>query len=296
MNVNVTRDTDQFLNIDGKEGSGNIGLKIEKESFKPQSDNLHFIMNDDVKNSFNEETNESVEEDNVDDYDYNQTDQNNSVVPESYQGQNEWGGQPLNGGLSYEEVEKEKAKHLSKLSRLSQNPQLTCRKLTYMNSLEEIKAEVYRCEKDLEIIQGVQLYRNGLVFLSSGMEFGLDKGMGWNTMNGWSHVVTKDVNNNNYDKVLEEIYEIWGGAGVMRPEFKLVMMLGSSAFNFHLQKLMAEKAFSNPSMMASFAQKMKGPSEDTDEILRRLDAESDVSSVVSEPPQPKKRGRKKKTA
>lgn len=291
MNVNVTRDTDQFLNIDGKEGSGNIGLKIEKESFRPQSDNLHFIMNDDVKNSFNEEINESVEEDN----DYNQNDQsnNNSVAADSYQGQNNWGNQDT--GLSYEEMEKEKANYLSKLSRLSQNPQLTCRKLTYMNSLEEIKAEVYRCEKDLEIIQGVQLYRNGLVFLSSGMEFGLDKGMGWNTMNGWSHVVTKDVNNNNYDKVLEEIYEIWGGAGVMRPEFKLVMMLGSSAFNFHLQKLMAEKAMSNPSMMASFAQKMKGPSEDTDEILRRLDAESDVSSVVSEPPQPKKRGRKKKT-
>lgn len=317
MNINVTRNTDQILNIDPKRETTSSGIQIEKANFIPrekEQENLEFIMNEDAKfqndnnlnNSFestgdnygNDDENEhnSNEYGNEYDNDYSHEENTGYNMP-SY---NEDYGDNL-GGLTHEEIEKEKAKYLSKLYRLSQNPQLSCRRLTHMNSLDEIKSEVFRCEKDLEIIQGVHLYRNGLIFLSSGMEFGMDKGMGWNTMNGWSHVVTKDVNNNNYDKVLEEIYEIWGGAGVMRPEFKLLMMLGSSAFNFHLQKLMAEQAMGNPNMMAAFAErmakgaKMRGPSEDTDEILRKLE-ESDVSSVASDPPpQPKKRGRKKKT-
>jgi hypothetical protein len=218
----------------------------------------------------------------------------------------------VNNGMSYEEVEREKAKLLSKLGRLAENPNLSVRKLNSSHSYEEIKSEVYRLERDLEIIQGVQMYRHGLVFMSSMLETGATKGLGMTTLQDWSQLVSRDVNNNNYDQVLEEIYEIWGGAGLMRPEIKLMFMLGGSAYTFHLQKMIATQHFNKmnggnfapqgnqSSGYSSFGQRteMKGPSEDTDEILRRLAREdvSDVSSVASEPIKTqKKRGRPKKT-
>ena len=309
MNINLTREEDKTLNINNVDNYVDSAIKLERN--KPSEtidDSLKFMMNSNAKKNIMEDYSNDLQNDYQSD---NQSvsinesaSYNGSNISNEIYNQNNYS----DPNISYEEIEREKAKMLSKLGRLSQNSKLSARRLNSSHSLEEIKAEVYRLEKDLEIINGVEAYKHGLIFLTSMMEKGAVDYMGINTLKNYSTIVSRDVNSNNYDQVLEEIYEIWGGAGLLRPEIKLLLMLGGTAYTVHLQNLIANQHYytgrynkqdhvnTQQNNYENFAKPMKGPSEDTDDILRRLAEEnvSDISSVASVEKPIKKRGRPKK--
>jgi hypothetical protein len=206
------------------------------------------------------------------------------------------GREDIGSEETYEEIQNQKILYLTKLRRLSKNTNLIIRKLNLEHSLEEIKAEIARINAEIYLDDGLEYCRNGLLFLVNSMEmmnktfspFGAD-------LNGWSNVVMSEITS--YDSVFEELCIKYSNSVVMPPEMKLVCMIGSSAFAFHLKKKMAEKAFD----MMNNKREMRGPSMNTDDILDELrsDASSDVSSVsrtsekVIKVPA-KKRGRKPK--
>lgn len=278
MNINLSRDSPKSLNINNNlnETGGNVKISSEYKELDNFDEGIKYMLNNDAKNKTLEE--DLYREEPVD---------NNSLYNESIPDSVDNVDQTPN--MSYEDIEQEKAKYLSRLKRLAKNPDIECRRLDSSYSLEEIKGEVFRAEKDRDSLLGLGMYKNGLKFFTSVMETGAEYTLKPNPIQGWSNVIEKSIDNSEYDSVLEELYEIYGGSSVLRPEIRLVCMLGASAFMYAQQKKIAD------SMRSSM---MRGPSDDTDALLARYAKEDDTSSVSSfgssGKPKTKKRGRPKK--
>ena len=83
-------------------------------------------------------------------------------------------------------------------------------------------------------------------------------------LDGWSESVNDSITD--FDEVFEQLYEKYGGGGEMAPELKLVMMLGGSAFMFHLSNTMFKSNIpnmgdimqQNPDLMKQFAKAAVG--------------------------------------
>lgn len=223
--------------------------------------------------------------------------------------------------LSYEDIQNDKARYLSQLRKLEMKGHVSSRRFGMEHRLSDIKGEVIKIRKDIETDRAVDTITQGLLFCISGIElintrydpFGVD-------LEGWSRSIA--ANQDSYEDVIEEIYEKWFAGGHMPPEMKLVMMISFSAVSFNLGKQASkpENFGFMQSLMKGFAKpgnkgksspqppnKMKGPSVNTDDLIKSLNNDdfSDVSSVMTEAsekpnektisvPQPKKRGRKPK--
>jgi len=78
-------------------------------------------------------------------------------------------------------------------------------------------------------------------------------------LDGWSESVNENIID--YDEIFEELSEKYGGKSEMAPEIKLLMMLGGSAFMFHLTNTMFKTSIpgmddimkQNPDLMKQFA-------------------------------------------
>ena len=83
-------------------------------------------------------------------------------------------------------------------------------------------------------------------------------------LDGWSESINENITD--YDEVFEELSEKYGGKTEMAPEIKLLMMLGGSAFMFHLTNTMFKSSIpgmddilkQNPDLMNQFAKAAVG--------------------------------------
>ena len=83
-------------------------------------------------------------------------------------------------------------------------------------------------------------------------------------LDGWSESVNENIAD--FDEVFEELAEKYGGKSEVAPEIKLLMMLGGSAFMFHLTNTMFKSSIpgmddimrQNPDLMKQFAQAAVG--------------------------------------
>jgi hypothetical protein len=207
---------------------------------------------------------------------------------------------------NFEKVQGEKSFYLSQLNRLRKKGQST-RSLTMQNSLEEIRGEVMRVKKEMDMDNGVNYCRQGLMFAISTIEM-CDGNYNNNSfaLKGWSQNVMTDIEN--YDTVFEELYDKYYSTVTMSPEIKLITMVAGSAFMFSLQKKML-----SGQNIPERQREMKGPSIDTDALLEELNdldleeisnlSERSEESIKIEEPVPqdetkvidiKKRGRPRK--
>lgn len=202
-------------------------------------------------------------------------------------------------GLSYEEIQHQKAFYLSQLKRLEKKGHFCSRRLGTEHSLSEIKGEVLKIKKEIEIDRGINYCKKGLMFFVTTIEMLNNRYDPFDIeLDGWSNVMMADQDN--YDDVFEELYEKYNTKVSMSPEIKLISMVAGSAMMFHLQKSLVNKHLSGNGggllgSLGNFAnnftqrekspepQKMKGPSVDTDELLRKLNTDdfSDISSNTS---------------
>lgn len=209
--------------------------------------------------------------------------------------------------LSYEEIQQQKAYYLTQLKLYAEKGKFSSRRLGPEHQLSDIKAEVFKIRKEIEITRGINYCRMGLMFFVGSIEMlntTYDPSGGMVDLNGWSAVVLADKEE--YDEVFQELYEKYAGNVSMAPELKLISMVLGSAFAFQLSRFgLAGNSGSNPAaglgnLLGAFSgkkangntsetkaqdKKMKGPSVDTDELLRKLnDDMSDTMSTVSEEP------------
>lgn len=161
---------------------------------------------------------------------------------------------------SYEDIQKEKFELLCNLERLEDKGIRLEKKYTMESDFKEMKMEYDRVVKRRETDSSVKFQRKMLVAFVTAIEFlngrfdPLDV-----KLNGWSESVHENIND--YDDVFEELHEKYKGKSKMAPELKLMLMLGGSAFMFHLTNTMFKTSLpgmgdimkQNPDLMRQFA-------------------------------------------
>ena len=135
-----------------------------------------------------------------------------------------------------------------------------------MNSpLEDMRNEYLKLKKQREIDNSVKFQRKVMMAAITGLEFLNNKFDPFDVkLDGWSESINENIND--YDEVFEELAEKYGGSSEVAPEIKLLMMLGGSAFMFHLTNTMFKTSIpgmddimkQNPDLMKQFAQAAVG--------------------------------------
>ena len=101
--------------------------------------------------------------------------------------------------------------------------------------MEEIQCEYETIRKEANLEQSMKVSKNILISVCSVLEFMNNKFDPMDiVLDGWSEEVNEDVENGDYDEVLEDLYDKYADAIEMGPELKLLMMIGGSAVKFHL--------------------------------------------------------------
>ena len=139
-----------------------------------------------------------------------------------------------------EYIRKEKSELLYKFSKIRNLEKWSSLKFDMTNSLEEIKNEFDRVTNAIKVDRSVNFLKRMLLLGVQGVEmlnnkfdpFGVD-------LDGWGEAMSYNMENQDYDDVMTELYEKYKSAGEMSPEVKLIFMIVSSAAFFTISKKLA---------------------------------------------------------
>jgi len=130
---------------------------------------------------------------------------------------------------------REKRKLLFKLKRYEKKGFKLSSKFSINTPLEEIQCEYETIRKEASLEQSLKVSKNILISVCSILEFMNNKFDPLDVvLDGWSEEINEDVENGDYDEVLEDLYDKYADTVEMGPEIKLLMMIGGSAVKFHL--------------------------------------------------------------
>ena len=140
---------------------------------------------------------------------------------------------PPQRAKTLEEIAIEKQELLYRLERLEANGFKPSRKFNMSSNLEDIKFEYERMKKQRDVDKSIKFQRKILMAVTSGIEFVNNKFDPLNIkLDGWSESIYENLHE--YDDIFEELHEKYKSKVKMAPEIKLLMMVGGSAFMFHL--------------------------------------------------------------
>ncbi len=132
-----------------------------------------------------------------------------------------------------DEINQEKQEMLYRLERFMQNGFKTSRKFNMTSNYEDIKFEYERIKNQRDIDKSIKFQRKILMAVCSGVEFLNGKFDPLNVkLDGWSESIYENLQE--YDEVFEDLHEKYKEKMKIAPELKLLMMVGGSAFMFHL--------------------------------------------------------------
>ena len=153
--------------------------------------------------------------------------------------------------LSPFEIKKRKRELLIKLSQLKEKGIAPSRDYSQNDLLEDIEYEYESLKAYVDKKNGVKVFKNLIVQGTSLIEFFNDKYDPFEFhLSGWSDHVA--VESDNWEDVIGELYEKYGGAGrSLPPELKLLGLLGMSAGAFHLSKSGSSKLPGLDAVLAS---------------------------------------------
>jgi len=216
-----------------------------------KSEEFSFFKSDDNNNNNNNNTEEKkISIDPINDPIMN------NVVPDEYK--------PIHV-LSQTDIKNEKIDLLYKFSKLNAQGVRTSVNYNMNSNLDDMRNEYIKLKKQRETANSVKFQRKILMAAVSGAEFLNNKFDPFDIkLDGWSESVNESVED--FDEVFEQLYEKYGGGGEIAPELKLVMMLGGSAFMFHLSNTMFKSSMpnmgdimqQNPDLMKQFAKAAVG--------------------------------------
>ena len=131
----------------------------------------------------------------------------------------------------------EKHDLLFRMNRMCTRGGKQSRTMGVADSLEELRCECDRMQREIETEKSVKFQRSLMTSFATGVEC---LNARWNfagiKLDGWSQSLQDDMDN--YDEVFEELHAKYATKSVMPPEIKLIMMIASSAFMFHMSKSM----------------------------------------------------------
>ena len=163
--------------------------------------------------------------------------------------------------MNQQEIKNEKIDLLYKFKKLENQGIRTTMNYNMNSQLEDMRNEYVKLKKQREVENSVKFQRKVMMALITGVEFLNNKFDPFDIkLDGWSESVNENIYD--YDEVFEELAEKYGAAsGTMAPELKLLMMVGGSAFMFHLTNTMFKSSIpgmddimkQNPDLMKQFA-------------------------------------------
>lgn len=158
---------------------------------------------------------------------------------------------------SYEEKQKLKQDLLIKIAALEKKGFEFTKKFNMTSNYEEMMFEYEKIKKFIEAQAGIRFARRCLMACVTGIEFLNKKFDPFSVkLEGWSENVMENVDD--YDNVFEKLHEKYSAKADVAPEIELLLMLGGSAFMFHLTNSLLKSpamgnviAQNNPNFMAS---------------------------------------------
>ena len=140
---------------------------------------------------------------------------------------------PPQRAKTLEEIAAEKQELLYRLERLESNGFKASRKFNMSSNLDDIKFEYERIKKQRDVDKSIKFQRKILMAITSGIEFVNNKFDPLSVkLDGWSESIYENLHE--YDDIFEELHEKYKSKMKVAPEIKLMMMVGGSAFMFHL--------------------------------------------------------------
>jgi len=145
---------------------------------------------------------------------------------------------------TYEEIMEEKQELLYQLDRLEKQGYKTARKYTLASNLDDLKSEVNKLKRQRDVEKSIKFYRKGLIAIVSGIEYMNNKFDPLDIkLDGWSESQMENITD--YDEVFEELHDKYSESIKIAPELKLLMMVGGSAFMFHMTNTLFKSAAPN---------------------------------------------------
>jgi hypothetical protein len=227
--------------------------QIDNNSEKSEKSGKTNIFNSDD----DDEENHEDEEDEEDDIQQNN---NNSSFTPSFYNNDSPRHQNRFREKSKEEVNNEKTELLYQFDRMEKKGFKLPKKFCMESSLEDMKSEFDRMKKDKEVDASVAVQRKIMLAFTTGVEFLNNKFDPFDVkLDGWSENIHESIDD--YDDVFEELHTKYSSKSKMSPEMKLIMMMGGSAFMFHLTNSMFKSSMpqmgdvlkQNPGLMKQFA-------------------------------------------
>ena len=128
------------------------------------------------------------------------------------------------------------------------------------DSLDDIKSEYMKYKGICDNENMVKFCKHGLVMGIKGVEMlnnnfdplGID-------LDGWSEAMSYNMETNEYDEVISELYEKYKGSGTMSPEVKLVLMIVMSGAMFSFSKRAAKDPNMLTNLMGTFLNQKPKP-------------------------------------
>jgi len=138
--------------------------------------------------------------------------------------------------MSAQETRMKKIELLRRLSEIKTKGYKLSKEYNFNSSIEEMQYEYDLLKSFAEKRNGIKLYKNILLNVTSAVEFVNEKYDPFDFhLSGWSEHLSYDIDS--YDDVLEDLYEKYKGTGKkMPPEIKLFLLIIASASAFHFTK------------------------------------------------------------
>ena len=167
--------------------------------------------------------------------------------------------------MNSQDIKNEKIDLIYKFKKLEHQGIRTTMNYNMNSNLEDMRNEFLKLKKQREVDNSIKFQRKVMMAAITGLEYLNNKFDPFDIkLDGWSESINENIND--YDEIFEELSEKYGGKSEMAPEIKLLMMLGGSAFMFHLTNTMFKSSIpgmedimkQNPDLMKQFAQAAVG--------------------------------------
>lgn len=292
--INLSFDNDEKkINLDGESGESSINLKKDDNAMlgvellaNQQASKIDLSVVDDIGGGGYSSGEESVKKSNTvkrEDYDFFSDKKEEASIPHplpqetkrveipvddpminTMKAEENGGFKPIHA-MNAQDIKNEKIDLIYKFKKLESQGIRTTMNYNMNSNLEDMRNEYLKLKKQREVDNSVKFQRKVMMAAITGLEFLNNKFDPFDIkLDGWSESVNENIFD--YDEIFEELSEKYGGQSEMSPEIKLLMMLGGSAFMFHLTNTMFKSSIpgmddimkQNPDLMKQFAQAAVG--------------------------------------
>ena len=258
LGIELLADPKKSVKVDGYSSGEEKAPSPKKEDFNLFSNNdINDLKIDDPIVDFGKEKEKT--EENIKSIGLSETIKDDPILSQENKSNNEGEFKPIHM-LSPQEIKNEKIDLIYKFKRLENQGIRTTMNYNMNSGLDDMRNEYIKLKKQRETENSIKFQRKMLMACITGVEFLNGKFDPFNIkLDGWSESMNEGIND--YDEVFEELHEKYGGKTEVAPEIKLMLMVGGSAFMFHLTNTMFKTSLpgmddilkQNPELMQQFA-------------------------------------------